>query len=160
MEKIFKSLIAALCLIFIISTPVKADNVFPFTDFIEKGTEYDNKTFTIEGEAIGEIMKRGDNCWININDGNMAIGIWCDFDLGTKVSTFGNYHNTGDTIKVTGEFHKACPEHGGDLDFHATSLEIVKSGTKTSHPISSARVILSCILLPISVVLFYCAKRR
>lgn len=160
MEKIFKSLIAALCLIFIISTPVKAENVFPFTDFIEKGTEYDNKTFTIEGEAIGEIMKRGNNCWININDGNMAIGVWCDFDLGTKTSTFGNYHNTGDTVKVTGEFHKACPEHGGDLDFHATSLEVIKNGTKTNHPINSTRVMLSCILLPVSGVLLYFAKRR
>ncbi|MDP2940412.1 MAG: DNA-binding protein [Candidatus Omnitrophota bacterium] len=98
------------------------------TQLIEHAKEYDNKTVSFQGEVIGDIMRRGNFAWVNINDFANAIGIWLKADLTKEISYAGSYKFRGDVVLVQGTFNRACPQHGGDLDIHANSLEIIGTG--------------------------------
>jgi len=85
---------------------------------------YDGRTISFEGEIIGDIMKQGRYAWINLNDGRAAIGVFAAAD-NVKGLSGGGYKKQGDIVRVSGEFHKACPQHGGDLDIHADSVTVI-----------------------------------
>ncbi|MEK6728368.1 MAG: DNA-binding protein [Candidatus Omnitrophota bacterium] len=98
------------------------------TELINNAKIYNSKTVTYEGEIIGDVMRRGENAWINVNDGSNAIGIWINTSLLKEINYTGSYKSSGDRVEVTGVFNRACPEHGGDLDIHAQSLRKINSG--------------------------------
>jgi len=97
-------------------------------ELINNARLYDGKIVSYEGEVIGDIMKRGDYAWININDGQNAIGVWINSALIKDISFTGSYKSVGDGIEVTGVFRRACPEHGGDLDIHAQAIRKTGAG--------------------------------
>ena len=105
----------------------------PSTDLINNAKEYDGKIVVYEGEVIGDVMVRGEYAWINVNDNKNAIGIWIVKDLTKGILYTGSYKTKGDWLEITGIFHRACPEHGGDLDIHAQSLRKIKSGIPTAE---------------------------
>lgn len=99
------------------------------TELIENAQAYDGKTIAYAGEVIGDIMRRGNFAWINISDGEKAIGIWLEGSLLEQADLLaGSYRSTGDLIEVIGDFHRACPEHGGDLDIHAFQIKRIALG--------------------------------
>ena len=107
-------------------------------------------------------MKRGNYTWINIGDGSNAVGIWMKNTDADKVRTFGNDKYKGDVLKVTGIFHRACSDHGGDLDIHADSIEIQSKGYKVSEPLDKNIVKVSMILSAVTIclVMIYYHKRK
>jgi hypothetical protein len=123
------------------------------TELIENAKDYDGKAVAYQGEAIGDIMRRGGFAWVNIQDGANAIGIWIPFSLARAITFIGGYKATGDIIEVKGIFHRACPEHGGDLDIHADSLTIVKPGGERSEPFHSRRRNITFWLIGVSICL-------
>lgn len=98
------------------------------TELINNAKQYDGKIVVYEGEVIGDVMVRGDYAWINVNDGEKAIGIWIKAALAKDIVYTGSYKSKGDGVEITGIFHRACIEHGGDLDIHAQSLRKTASG--------------------------------
>lgn len=109
---------------------------------INNAFKYDRKMVEFQGEAIGEIMKRGDFAWVNIHDGQNAIGIFMKYEDAKKIRYLGRYRVKGDIVLVKGIFNRACKEHGGDLDIHAKQVEIVKRGYKTFEKVDKLRAIL------------------
>jgi len=99
-------------------------------ELIAKAAEYDGKTVTFRGEAIGDVMLRGDYAWVNVSDGRNAVGIWMPAALARTIAQTGAYLVRGDTIEVRGVFHRSCLEHGGDLDIHAEAMTKVVPGVK------------------------------
>jgi len=97
-------------------------------ELINNAKLYDGKTVTHEGEVIGDIMLRGEFAWINVNDGQNAIGIWMDKNLTADILYTGSYKSKGDFVEITGVFQRACLEHGGDLDIHAQTIRKVRQG--------------------------------
>lgn len=97
-------------------------------ELISNTKGYDGKTVIYAGEVIGDIMRRGDYAWVNVNDGEGAIGIWMKAALAQEIIYAGSYKSKGDKIEVSGVFHRACPEHGGDLDIHAETLRKIQPG--------------------------------
>ncbi|MFH1354907.1 MAG: DNA-binding protein [Candidatus Omnitrophota bacterium] len=93
------------------------------TELINNAKEYDGKLLTYEGEVIGDIMRRGDFVWLNVNDGRKALGVWADGGLVKEIEFTGAYKSKGDWIEVSGFFNRACIEHGGELDIHAKSIK-------------------------------------
>lgn len=89
------------------------------TELINNAKEYDGKSVVYTGEVIGDVMVRGDFVWVNLNDGENAIGIWLDKETAKEIQFTGSYRAKGDRLEVTGVFHRACIQHGGDLDIHA-----------------------------------------
>jgi aspartyl/asparaginyl-tRNA synthetase len=105
-------------------------------ELINKAKEYDKKEVVYTGEMIGDIMQRGQYAWINISDGNNAVGIWLPYDQTKQIKYKGSYDFIGDTIKVTGTFNRACAEHGGDFDIHAKKIEVVKEGHRVIRTVN------------------------
>jgi hypothetical protein len=143
----------------------KAESVTKINDLIENAKTLDGQNLVIEGEAIGEVMLRGNYSWVNINDGSNAIGVWLSDSEADKIKVYGNYKNIGDTVKITGVFNRACKEHGGEADFHAASLDIVESGHPVNIPISIPKITAAALLSAAALLLFVVfqsnkAKRR
>ncbi len=125
---------------------------------VEFPNRYDGKVITYVGEAIGDVMQRTDGAWINVNDdayirqgkkrrlagyNSGQSVLFADKQLAAKIKRLGDYNNRGDRIRITGIFHKACPEHGGDMMIHAQTLTAVKSGFSLPHPISARKISLA-----------------
>ncbi len=119
------------------------------TVLINNAKDYDGKPVAYEGEAIGDIMKRGGYSWVNVNDGVNAIGIWVENSLRKDIAYTGTYKSKGDWLEISGVFHRACPEHGGDLDIHAQAIRKINSGCGISHKLNIDKRNLAAVLLGI-----------
>ena len=130
-------------------------------ELIDHAIDYDKKEIVYSGEVIGDIMNRGQNCWINVSDGDNAIGVWADISSAENIEYKGSYRYKGDEVKVTGVFNKACPEHGGDLDIHAQKIEITEKGYVNKRPVNVYFILIAGILLVIAVAMnFIIFKKR
>lgn len=126
---------------------------------IENSTNFDNKTVTFSGEVIG-VMIRGDFAWVNVlENGGYAIGIWSRADDARKVSITGDYTHVGDTVAVSGTFHTACLEHGGDLDIHADNFVVVSAGREINRSPNPIWVSLSAAFAIIAIFLTYFIRK-
>jgi len=94
--------------------------------------EYDGKALTIQGEVIGDLMKRGDHAWVNILGDGVAIGVWMTEKEASLIHEVGRYGSAGDVLQVSGIFHRACPDHGGETDIHATTVQVLRRGSKNA----------------------------
>ncbi len=117
------------------------------TELINNAKSYNGKIVVFAGEVIGDVMQRGEFAWINIKDGNNAIGIWVDKDLTKDILLTGSYKTKGDLVEVVGIFSRACLEHGGDLDIHAHTLRKINSGRVIIERLSLDKRNLSLIFL-------------
>lgn len=146
MCKIFKACFLILLLILPITVHAHAAEQTEINQLIEQATGLDGKGVTVQGEAIGEVLKRGDYSWVNINDGTNAIGVWMITADAQKISSFGNYKNKGDTVRIDGIFHRACAEHGGEADIHSNTMTIVEKGYPTVAQIPFDKIIAAILL--------------
>lgn len=125
------------------AAPLKLKSV----ELISNAKAYDDKLVIYSGEVIGDVMLRGDFAWVNINDGDSAIGIWINSALAKEINFTGAYKSQGDIVEITGVFHRACLEHGGDLDIHAQTLRKTTAGKIIEHKADSFKMKLILILL-------------
>jgi len=116
-------------------------------DLIKQARQYDGQVVTYSGEVIGDVMRRGEFAWVNINDGNNAIGVWIKTGLTKEINITGNYKAQGDFLEITGVFYRACLKHGGDLDIHAQTLHKISSGKIIEHKLDFVKLEVSFILL-------------
>ena len=159
-KKITKILLAVtICIFFSLPTKVNA-NIYSLNDLIENGKEFDKKEVTVKGEAIGEALERKDYTWININDTTNAMGIYMTKEDANKVKTYGGYSKIGDTIQVSGQFNRACKEHGGDMDIHAKKVELVKKGEILKQTFPKTKVYIAAVSLIIVAILYKIYKKE
>jgi hypothetical protein len=114
---------------------------------VEAARELDCRFLSLEGEAIGEFLERGDQGWLNLLDQGTAIGVWAERAALPAGIDYGSYRRRGSLLRVRGILHRACPEHGGDLDLHALEIELIAPGAATPHPVARSRLVLAAILL-------------
>ncbi len=129
-------------------------------ELIEKAKEYDGRPVELVGEAIGEPMRRGDHVWLNLLEGGGAIGIWARRADLPAIRFFGSGAARGDTLRVRGIFHRSCQEHGGDLDIHATALEVVARGELKPVTLQPGRMALAAGLLLSAAIAFLLWRAR
>ena len=116
------------------------------SELIKNAKEYDGKLITYTGEVIGDVMLRGEFAWVNINDGENALGVWISASLAKEIKFTGNYKVRGDSLEIVGIFHRACLEHGGDLDIHAQTLRKLGNGRIVNQRLNLDKKNLSLIL--------------
>ena len=158
MLKIAKTLVLVISFLFLLSmTCTASDSIDKINTLIENSISMDGKKVTIQGEIIGEVLERGEYAWINIYDGSNCLGIWIKQDFLSNLNYYGNYKNKGDVIQITGIFHRACKEHGGDVDLHSSDFTIISSGHSMKHSISPQKLGVALILslLAVSLILYY-----
>ncbi|TAN63244.1 DNA-binding protein [bacterium] len=122
-------------------------------ELIENAKQFDGKEIIYQGEAIGEVMTRGNYSWVNLHDGENAIGIWMPNNFLSLISFTGSYNARGDWLEVRGVFNRACKMHGGDLDIHATQLAKIREGRQVKHRLVSEKQSLSIILSGVLICL-------
>jgi len=115
-------------------------------DLINNAKEYDSKPVTYIGEVVGDVMLRGEFAWVNIHDGNNALGVWMSAALAKEIKFTGSYKTRGDTLEIVGIFHRACLDHGGDLDIHAQALRKLGEGRVINQRLNLDKKNLSLIL--------------
>jgi len=146
MKKKFKLILIILFLVFS-ATRIAFSQSLSSGELIRNAKEYDGKLIVYSGEVIGDVMLRGDFAWVNINDGENALGAWMSAALAKEIKITGNYKSRGDRLEIMGVFHRACFEHGGDLDIHVRSLLKVTNGRMVKENLNFDKVSLSLILL-------------
>jgi hypothetical protein len=158
-----RTVLMVLCILALAAASTYGEAAIPLVGtkaLIESPRDYDGKEILFEGEAIGDPMRRGDHAWINVLDSNAAMGVFLPADGLAAISAFGSDKRSGDMVRVRGLFHRACPDHGGDMDIHAYSVEVVSRGVETAHPIGRLRLILAPASLALAFFLFWLWKRR
>ena len=150
------SIILAIFVLTIITfaIPSNASNLTEINQLIENAKNLDNKQVSIQGELIGEALERGEYAWLNINDKTNAIGVWIKQTDIKAIKFYGDYKYIGDIVEIKGTFHKACPEHGGDVDIHVAVIKIVKEGYAVKDNVSYKKVITTLGLVIITLLLF------
>ena len=139
---------AALLLAALVPAPACAEDPPPsaVTDLVERAAELDGRRVALEGEAIGSPMIRDSGAWVNIADRSGALGVWMGAETARGIARFGSYGAVGDTLRVTGVFHRACAEHGGDMDVHADGTIVTAPGRPVAHPVPAGRVVAALAL--------------
>jgi len=148
-------------------------------DLVENLDHYDRKEVEIEGEVVGDVMRRGGGAWITVNDDpysqrslpeggqhagvtNTGIGVWVLGHMVDVISYTGSYKSKGDRVRIRGTFHRVCPQHGGDTDLHAHSLELVERGRPIRQEVPAWKGPLAAALALLALLLWrkMYAKRR
>jgi hypothetical protein len=117
------------------------------TELIEKGKEFDQQAITFSGEVIGDPMSRGAYVWLNVKDKDNAMGIWVKKDILPTIKYYGSYNCLGDEVVIQGIFHRSCIEHGGDMDIHAASIFLSKTGHPLEHRVQAYQWLMAVIFL-------------
>lgn len=141
-------------------TPSSHAGIVSSKELIENAKTLDGKAVTYKGEAVTAILNRGDYSWVNLNDGDNAIGVWCATSLLGEVKSLGDYKNKGDTIEVEGVFNRACPLHGGELDIHGRDIKIVKAGYAVNERVSHESARLSAALFALTILAVIIFRKR
>lgn len=160
MSKIITAVIL-ITVCFMPASALAADNTIGSNDLIDNASEYDGYEVVYTGEIIGDIMNRGEYTWLNVSDGNNAIGVWVkSSDIG-DIKIAGRYDAHGDTVGITGIFHRVCADHGGDFDIHAEQIELVEKGYTVSHTVEPIKVFIGIVLfLSALICLGFVIKKR
>ncbi len=142
---------------------------------ITAGLYWNGKTITFHGEAIGEVMVRGPYAWIHLNDDaymernveegaplrgyNSGMAVWVPAPLTGAIDSYGDYKHEGSIVEVKGVFNGACREHGGDMDIHATSLDVLRAGHVVVDPIPPWKLPLALGAAVTAGLLFWLERR-
>ncbi len=132
------------------------------TDLIERASDLDGASVLYTGELIGDAFLRGNHVWLNVADANNAVGIWADRAVMASLTTFGRYGQTGDRLQIKGTFHRACQEHGGDLDIHAEQIVVLEKGRQSEQAISYPLLMgaVAFILVDVLILVLYRKQSR
>lgn len=172
--------LVAAALILLAAVPALAADALPKNDpsstkLVERPSFYNGKKVTFSGEAIGEVMVRGDHAWIHLNDDaymernveegaklggyNSGMAVWVPAELTKQIDTYGDYKHEGSIVSVEGVFNKACKEHGGDMDIHADIVRVVRAGHDAKDPIHPLKAALAVVLGIAAAGLFWFERR-
>ena len=142
---------------------------------VENAVFWNGKSISFKGEAIGEFMVRGDMAWIHLNDDaymeknieegallggyNSGHAVWLSAELARQILFWGDFKHDGDIVKVSGTFHAACREHGGDMDIHAASMVVIRTGHPVRHHLNVQRAAYAAALFIIVAALIGVRRR-
>ncbi|MDP2904864.1 MAG: DNA-binding protein [Candidatus Omnitrophota bacterium] len=147
-------------LLFFINSEDCFAQVLSSTELINSAKQYDGQEVVYQGEVVGEVMRRPPHAWVNVHDGLNAIGIWAGLSLIQDITYAGAYQVRGDIIEVIGVFHRACLEHGGDLDIHAANVTLKEGGKKSLDCFDSGEVTTAALLLGVLVLIWILNQLR
>lgn len=151
----------ALAMISISAGPGRAENkIFTSKELIASANTLDGSAVSYKGEVITAIMNRGGHSWVNLSDGDNALGVWCKSDSLESVRIFGGYKYRGDMLEVEGVFHRACPVHGGELDIHADRVVITAIGFPIDERIDARKTDVAIVLFVLALLTILMLRKR
>lgn len=155
---ILRGFFSVFCIIIYIC-PVFAQSISS-SELIANTRQYDGKLIFFQGEVVGDIMSRGEFVWLNVLDGQNALGIWTSLDLAKGILYSANYTTIGDKVKIQGTFNRRCAQHGGDLDIHAVSIKKINSGMGVHEKTDKVKLTLVVVLGGLCLILILIRFRK
>jgi hypothetical protein len=132
----------------------------PVSQLVSRAKDFDARNIVVQGEVLGDLMQRGEYVWLNLMDDGTAIGVWARAKDLPEIGYLGGYWAKGDILRVEGIFHRACPDHGGDLDLHAVSITTVQKGSPAIVETRKGRVAMAIGFCLTGAVLAFLWRRR
>lgn len=131
-------------------------------ELIRNAGQHDGSEVIFEGELVGEAMRRDAFCWLNVHDGNNAIGVWARSAVLESIRHAGHYRVRGSRLEATGVFHRSCPEHGGGLDIHASKIVVLETGGPLAERLDPRKILILALLLGVLACLLklYVLRKR
>ncbi len=136
-----------------------AQDVLTLEEILLNSADYDMRVVTVIGEAVGDIMGRGQMFWVNIKDGNLFVGVILDREQAEKVEYLGRYGVRGDLLKITGPFYISSPAQYRDMAIEARSLHIEKRGGEFAEELSLWRFFLAFAIAILTLILAFSSRR-
>ncbi len=130
-------------------------------DLVAADNGLEGATVTFEGEVVSEALAGGEgHVWLNVSSGGVAVGVWMPEDMAEAIGSFGAWSRTGDIVRVTGVLNNACDIHGGDLDVHAATVEVITPGVPREHQVQYWKLVIGVAGLIGAYVIIRIARRR
>lgn len=148
------------CLLVLLPVSVAAEGAVPIGELLKGAPAYDGLKVTIEGEALGDVMRRGDHGWINVGDGTGVIGVWAPTGVLDLIRSTGVHGRLGDRVRVSGTFHRAAPNLGGDTALITDHFEIVAPGRPEPRPLVLWQVLFALVAAALGAGLALTLWRR
>ncbi len=122
-------------------------------DLVARGSDLDGHNIRLRGEAIGDVLRADEETvWVHVLSGGTAVGVVMDRATAETIPRLGRYRRIGSTLEIEGVFNVACDEHGGDLDVHAVSVEVLDEGSEYADPPSVWQLAISMALFALAAV--------
>lgn len=161
MYKTINKILILICTLIFYIYPMEIDaEVLNINDLVLKSNEFNHEIISVQGEAIGESLKRDKYSWVNIKDSTNAIGIYMKNEDVKKINIYGGYNKIGDNLEVEGVYNKACSEHLGDTDIHAIKVDILENGIVVEEDVPSYKSIIAVGLIMISFSINYILYKK
>lgn len=140
-------------------------------------TVYDRRAVIYEGEAVGALLERRDGAWVQLNDdayggaltplpahrdfrgANSGVGVFLPPELVDLVDTVGGPRARGDTLRVTGTFHRVDPASGEVGVIRADQAVLVSPGTTTDQQPLRARRVVGGLLVLVAAAMMVAFRR-
>ena len=116
-------------------------------ELIKGAREFDGEAVIFIGEVIGDIMRRGNFAWINVQDDYGTIGVWVSIDLIKDIAYLGDYDHKGDIVAVEGKFSRADSGLNGELCIRAAEIRVIFPGLIVFHQLSFLKKKMAFIFL-------------
>jgi hypothetical protein len=130
--------------------PLDAQQLPPVTvgsgDVLDCPQLFDGRRVVFTGEAVGQILGRGDRRWVQVNDdiyadeagplpahrfyagGNSGLGVSAAPEHLAEVRVLGGPRAHGDLVEVHGTFHRVDPASGEMAIIAAERIEVLRPG--------------------------------
>jgi hypothetical protein len=121
---------------------------------------YNEKEILFHGEAIGQIMFRGEYCWVNVmdQDGN-SLGCWMPSSFANDIQYLGRYKIQGDTLLLKGIYHSAREDHGGETELEVNDIVLLQRGKTLPADKVNTTFVTIIFILGLGILVFMIYQR-
>ncbi|MGI6031946.1 MAG: TrkH family potassium uptake protein [Coriobacteriales bacterium] len=89
----------------------------------------DEEPVEFSGEVVGTpVWADNGHKWVNVKQNGAMIGVYLTNEQLSQITDFGSYGHVGSTIAIKGTYHLSCDQHCGELEVHATSVNVTQAG--------------------------------
>lgn len=139
-------------------------------DLLRCPTAYDGRLVRYEGEAVGEVLERGDHAWVQLNDdvyseraplpqqssyagGNSGISARVPPGQADDIELTGGPRVRGDIVAVVGRFHRALPGSAEAMAIAAQRVQRIAAGEPIDQPVLADRRIAALALAALAIAM-------
>jgi hypothetical protein len=114
---------------------------------------FDGREVTFIGEVVGDVLRRTDGAWLQVNDddyalevgpvgahrdlrgSNSGLGVWVPDGLHEELGAPGRHGTRGAIVRIEGVLLRADPDAGGSMTIRATALGVLAPAATVSEPL-------------------------
>lgn len=134
------------------------------TQLYDCPTTWDGRAVRFTGEAVGGVLRRGDEAWLQLNDdpysgeggplpfhrdfrgGNGGVGVLVPATLADRIESVGGPRRRGDVVQIAGVFHRVDAATSEVAIIRAVELTVLRRGEPVTAPVEPRRVAVAAIL--------------